>query len=133
MTRVIMASKEEAILYGPEQKPWEETISSLARSMTGTLLVTLPSEDPSKAYQLIPGLDTHKYQVPSTGLSELQQQDAQKQTLAYLNECADNKKKMILQLSANPIFLQKFESTMPVIPLQMQVPNQTANGWNTMF
>ena len=90
MTRVIMASKEEAILYGPEQKPWEETISSLARSMTGTLLVTPPSEDPSKAYQLIPGLDTHKYQVPSTGLSELQQQDAQKQTLAYLNECADN-------------------------------------------
>ena len=60
------------IPYGPDQKPWKETLSPLPVKQDGTLLVTLPSQDPAKIYDNPDKervVTPYFYQVPSLGLS----------------------------------------------------------------
>ena len=59
--------------YGPEKKSWDKSLSPLARSPNGRLLVSPPSWDPLKSYDYKQETVTSSwYQVPSTGLSEEQ-------------------------------------------------------------
>ena len=60
------------IPYGPERKPWEETLSPLATSQ-GHLLVSPPSEDPATLYDFREEPITSSwYQVPSSAFSKEQ-------------------------------------------------------------
>ena len=59
--------------YGPGKKSWEESLSPLARSPNGRLLVSPPSWDPLECYDYKQETVTSSwYQVPSTGLSKEQ-------------------------------------------------------------
>ena len=59
--------------YGPEKKSWRESLSPLARSPNGRLLVSPPSWDPLKRYDFKQETVTSSwYQIPSTGLSKEQ-------------------------------------------------------------
>ena len=67
--------------YGPEKKSWDESLSPLARSPSGRLLVSPPSWDPLKSYDYKQEAVTSSwYQVPSTGLSEEQRSKALAET-----------------------------------------------------
>ena len=58
------------IPYGPDRKPWEETVSPLAK-FQGTYLVSPPSVDPASLYDFKEEPVTSAwYQVPSTGLTK---------------------------------------------------------------
>ena len=60
------------IRYGPEGKPWEETVSPLAK-FQGTYLVSPPSVDPATLYDFKEEPITSAwYQAPSTGLTKEQ-------------------------------------------------------------
>lgn len=75
------------ILFGPERKPWINTLSDLAMSPKGKLLVTPPSRDPLQEYS---GVFSHSdvtgsfYQVPSLGFTKNQQETAHRETLKFL-------------------------------------------------
>ena len=61
--------EENKIHYGPEQKVWTDTLSSIAKSQDGGLLVSPPSEDPLTMYSFEQEpVTTAWYQVPSTTL-----------------------------------------------------------------
>ena len=83
--------EQDDILYGPERKHWIDTLSDLAISPEGELLVSPPSRDPLKEYA---GVASHVtgayYQVPSTGLSKDQQDSGQQETLQFLKGQAEN-------------------------------------------
>ena len=83
--------EEDSIQYGPDRKEWIETLSDLAISPKGELLVSPPSRDPLDEYA---GVASHVtgsyYQVPSSGLSKNQQDKAQKETLEFLKGQAKN-------------------------------------------
>ena len=71
------------IPYGPERKPWKETLSPLAVKEDGTLMVSPPSQDPAKIYDNPDkerGVTPYYYQVPSLGLSADQARKAQDET-----------------------------------------------------
>ena len=69
--------------YGPDKKAWEESLSPLARSPNGRLLVSPPSWDPLKSYDYKQETVTSSwYQVPSTGLSEEQRTKALAETVS---------------------------------------------------
>ena len=60
------------IPYGPGRKPWEETVSPLAK-FQGTYLVSPPSVDPASLYDFKEEPITSAwYQVPSSGLTKEQ-------------------------------------------------------------
>ena len=68
------------IPYGPERKPWGETLSPLAKSQ-GTILVSPPSKDPATLYDFKQEAITSVwYQVPSNALSEEQRTRALAET-----------------------------------------------------
>ena len=63
-----MSSKIE-IPYGPDRKPWSDTLSPLAIKQDGTLLVTPPSSDPEFTYDTSDkerSITPAYYQVPSS-------------------------------------------------------------------
>ena len=67
--------------YGPEKKSWDKSLSPLARSPNGRLLVSPPSWDPLESYDYEQETVTSSwYQVPSTGLSEEQRSKALAET-----------------------------------------------------
>ena len=67
--------------YGPEKKSWDESLSPLAKSPSGRLLVSPPSWDPLTSYDYKQETVTSSwYQVPSTGLSEEQRTKALAET-----------------------------------------------------
>ena len=71
-----MSHSAATILYGPERKPWEETLSPLAKSQD-TYLVSPPSIDPASLYDFKEEPITSAwYQVPSSGLSKEQRSRA---------------------------------------------------------
>ena len=71
--------------YGPEQIPWSQTLSDMASSQEGDLLVSRPVGDPLENYADVNAHVTGKYyQVPSKGLTEEQQEAAQKETRKLL-------------------------------------------------
>ena len=64
-------SGSDSVLYGPQRRPWSETLSKVATSSwDGTLLVSPPSFDPLSGDPNFPdGITQAFYQVPSSGLS----------------------------------------------------------------
>ena len=74
--------------YGPERRPWHETVSEMAVTEDGELLVSPPFTDPLQldSYPEIPGIASHLYQVPSSGLTPEQRQRALKEALAHLSK-----------------------------------------------
>ena len=81
------------IPYGPDQKPWKETLSPLAIRKDGKLLVTPPSQDPAKIYDNPDkerGVTPYYYQIPSLGLTADQTRKAQDQTHQILDRQSQN-------------------------------------------
>ena len=67
----------EAVRYGPERKLWMETLSPIATSREGRLLVSPPSRDPLMLYDFKrESITSSWYQVPSTALSQIERQNA---------------------------------------------------------
>ena len=68
----------DEIQYGPQRKLWRETLSPIATSADGKLLVSPPSVDPLRVYDFKqePLFTSSKYQVPSVALSETQRTEA---------------------------------------------------------
>ena len=61
------------IPYGPERKPWIDTLSPLAKSQQGAILVSPPSMDPTTLYDFKQEAVTSVwYQVPTDALSAMQ-------------------------------------------------------------
>ena len=80
------------IPYGPDRKPWKETLHPAAINPDGTLMVTAPSQDPAKIYSYP---DKEKvtptfYQVPSMGFTADHTKKALDETSTYLNTQSDN-------------------------------------------
>ena len=84
-----MAASQNSVLYGPERRPWHETVSEIAVSKEGELLVTAPSTDPLQlpCYPSVPlSIDAHHYQLTSSGHTPEQQERALKEALTYLSK-----------------------------------------------
>ena len=76
------------IPFGPERRPWHESLSEVAVTMDGELLVTPPTSEPLQlgSYPEVAGITSSWYQVPSTGLSHDQRKqafDEMAQNLSY--------------------------------------------------
>ena len=57
--------------YGPDRKPWKDTLSDLAVSSEGNLLVSEPTRDPLVEYADVSShVSGANYQVPSLGLKK---------------------------------------------------------------
>ena len=81
----IDANDGDNILYGPERIQWRKTLSDLAVSPKGRLLVSPPSRDPEVEYSGVSSNVTGTYyQVPSSGLTKDQQDTAHEETLSFL-------------------------------------------------
>ena len=79
------------IPYGPEQKDWRETLSPLAKSKNGGLLVSPPRVDPLTLYNFEQELTTNVwYQVPSTALTEKQRERALTETVQTVKSSMKN-------------------------------------------
>ena len=76
--------------YGPERRPWRETVSEVAVTEAGELLVSPPSTDPLQleSYPEVPGITSTLYQLPSSGLAPEQRQRALEETSAMLHKVA---------------------------------------------
>ena len=84
-------SKGGNILYGPERKPWRETLAAVAVTPKGKLLVSPPSRDPLLEYAGVSSKVTGSfYQVPSVKLKPDQQDQAQQETLDVLGTQVEN-------------------------------------------
>ena len=71
----------EDIPYGPDRRPWKDTISSVAVSGEN-FKITPPSQDPLEVYsfpKLEKGITPSLYQVPSEGLSKERCRQAQEE------------------------------------------------------
>ena len=67
----------DEIQYGPQRKLWRDTLSSIATSKDGKLLISPPSVDPLDLYDFKQEPITNSmYQVPSAALSEIQRTEA---------------------------------------------------------
>ena len=109
----------EGIPYGPERKPWKDTVSPLAimdkPGKTGseiTMFVTPPSQDPLNVYpnvdkDITPAL----YQVPSRGLSQEECHQAQEETIQHTLEQTANFLGYQTSLGENYDVVSKYLST----------------------
>ena len=80
------------IPYGPDQKPWKETLSPWAKSGEN-VLVTPPSVNPLTFYSFPMGernISPNLYQVPSTGLEAKQYDQAQTETAVHGAELSED-------------------------------------------
>ena len=88
------SSQDTMILFGPERKPWVDTVSNLTKSSEdGKLLVTPPSTDPLDQYKQVYSkgrVTGPMYQVTSLGFSKLQQDAAHKETLDLMHQQQSN-------------------------------------------
>ena len=93
----------QSIPYGPEGRPWPETVSKMAVSKDGQLLVSPPSADPLSlpdSYPAVPGITPHLYQVPSSGHTSEQQQRAIEEALAHITK----ENSLLLSFQGDPNF-----------------------------
>ena len=77
------------ILYGPDRRPWRETVSQIAVTKDGELLVSPPSADPLQlpSYPSVSGTTAPPlYQLTSSGHTPQQRELALKETLAHLSK-----------------------------------------------
>ena len=83
------ANDDQVILFGPEQKPWIDTLSPFARSPKGELLISPPSKSLlQQGAGEVKGITPSWYQVPSTGLTLQQQSQAHQETQQHLRHYA---------------------------------------------
>ena len=81
----------DSIPYGSEQEDWKETLSPIAKSRDGRLLVTPPTIDPLMLYSFDEEeITSASYQVPSTALTEKQRSQALLETLEIAKCSAKN-------------------------------------------
>ena len=75
------------VSYGPERRPWRETVSEVAVTEAGELLVSPPSTDPLQldSYPEVPGISSTLYQLPSSGLAPEHRQRALQDALTHLS------------------------------------------------
>ena len=90
---------DDRIPYGPERKPWKDTVSRFAKDPTnGEYLIQPPSKDPLCTYPNVVGKWEPLFQVPTVGLSHSQIKEANakaveknkhfhKNFLGYQNNC----------------------------------------------
>ena len=78
------------VCYGPERRPWHESLSEVAVTMDGELLLTPPTCDPLQleSYPEVAGITSSWYQVPSTGLSHDQREQALDETSTAVHKGA---------------------------------------------
>ena len=101
------------ILYGPERKPWRNTLSDLAVSPEGKLLVSPPSRDPLVEYAgVVAKVTGSYYQVPSVKLTKDQQDTAHRETRSVLDEQVKNfvGYQVDMKMPQYPEFLQPYLS-----------------------
>ena len=82
----------EDIPYGPDRKPWKDTVSPLAINGKD-LKITPPSQDPLKLYsfpKLEEGITPSLYQLPSKGLSKEEYDRAQEETIQHTTQQTAN-------------------------------------------
>lgn len=78
-------SVSTAIPYGPSRRPWRETLSAVAVSADGKLLVSAPGTDPLQHSVVPDGVTSHSYQVPSSALTLEEHDRAMEETVQVLN------------------------------------------------
>ena len=78
------------VCYGPERRHWRGSLSEVAVTMDGELLVTPPTCDPLQleSYSEVAGITSSWYQVPSTGLSHDQREQALDETSTAVHKGA---------------------------------------------
>jgi histidine decarboxylase len=86
---------DQEIRYGPEQRVWIDTLSPIAKSRDGKLLVSPPSHNPL-SFKEEPVISAW-YQVPYTGLDQQQRARAITETVQVGETCMKN----ILGFQAN--------------------------------
>ena len=82
----------EDISYGPERKPWAETLSSWGKD-GGKLLVSSPSKDPLELHdfpKVEKGITSVFYQVMTQGFSKHHCIKAQEESAEYIKVKSDN-------------------------------------------
>ena len=86
--KLMSTVKRCSVPYGPERKPWRETLSKMAVTMSGDLLVSPPSTDPLQliSYPEVAGITCAFYQLPSCGLPPGLRQRALRETSAKARE-----------------------------------------------
>ena len=72
----------DCIRYGPDRRPWRESLSEMAVTKDGELLVSPPTCDPLQldSYPEVPGITSAWYQIPSSGQSPEERQRALQET-----------------------------------------------------
>lgn len=87
-----MAAPSGYISYGPERRPWRETVSEMAVTEDGGLLVSPPSTDPIQldSYPGVTGVTSTFYQLPSSGLASHQLQQAIEETSTLVHHVAEH-------------------------------------------
>ena len=87
-------TSDRDISYGPERQPWRETVSDMAVTEDGELLVSPPSTDPLQldSYPKVPRVTSTCtfYQLPSSGLPSHQLQQAVEETLTLVHQVAEH-------------------------------------------
>ena len=94
--------------HGPERKQWRETLSEIAVTRDGELLIRPPSRDPLQlsSYPAVPGVTHELYQLSSAGLSSQQVEKALQET----QEQVDHVSTLILGFQGNEKFHHPFLS-----------------------
>ena len=122
------------ISYGPERRPWRETVSEMAVTEDGELLVSPPSTDPLQldSYPEVPGVTSTFYQLPSSGLPSHQLQQAVEETSTLVHQVAEHMdfkltRSLTIQFSVSYVmFIWTTRETLSASWNQLQL--ETRNG-----
>ena len=78
--------------HGAERRPWRESVSEMVVTDDGELLIRPPCTDPLllDSYPAVPGITRELYQLPSSGLTTHQLQQAFKETSTLVQEATTN-------------------------------------------
>ena len=105
-----------AIPYGPERKPWRDTLSSLASPAGGEKpCVSAPSSDPTLHEGVPAGITPALYQVPSSGLTSKEHDQGLEETFGVI----EKHKELHLGFSSNHSFDLPSSFRAPFISLTM--------------
>ena len=104
----------EDIPFGPDQKPWIQTVAKVAM-LGGKPLISAPSRDPKEVYTYPgqeKGVTLRKYQVPSSGINADQAREAQDETIDITNTQTQNFLGYQVSLKNDYSTVAKYLSTM---------------------
>ena len=141
------------IPYGPERKPWRETLSEMAVAGGGGLLISPPSRDPLQlsSYPAVPGVTQELYQLSSSGLASTQVERALRETQEQVDHVTAhflgfqaNEKKLNLPFlshlchihianEGNPFDLSQSGASVDTKWLERNVLDYVASLWNAKW